>query len=178
MLDRPDFRTSAEIALAINRRFGVGTASATDPGTVRIPRERIPTDLGTVGFAAEVEDLDVSPARPARVVINERTGTVVAGGDVQLAPAAIAHGGLTIEVQNVTGVSQPRAFSPEGETVVVPQSTVNVTEGGRIVATSEVATLSELADALNELGVSTGDLIAIFQALKEVGALDAELRIE
>jgi flagellar P-ring protein precursor FlgI len=178
VLDRPDFRTAADIALVINQRFGYGTAVAADPGTVRVPRSKIPTDIGIVGFAADVEDLNVSPARPARVVINERTGTVVAGGDIQLAPAAIAHGGLTIEVQNVTGVSQPRAFNDTGETVVLPQSTVNVTEGGRVVATSQVGTLSELADALNELGVTTGDIIAIFQALKEVGALDAELRIQ
>ena len=139
---------------------------------------KIPAGLGPVAFAAAVADLRVNPVRPARVVINERTGTIVAGGDVHIAPVAIAHGGLTIRVTESPVISQPPPLAGDAaRTLVVPESQIAVTEGGSVIAVPASTTLSELAQALNAIGVSSGDVIAIFQALKEVGALDAELVI-
>lgn len=176
VLDRPDFANAARIADAINARFGERTAIPRDPGTVSVPMAKIPRDLGPVGFGAVLERLEIEPARPARVVINERTGTIVAGGDVRVAPVAIAHGGLTIEVRNTPVVSQPGGFSG-GETVTREESDVTVREDGAIMAVEATTTLSDLAQALNTLGVTSSDVIAIFQALKEAGAMDAELVI-
>ncbi len=178
VLDRPSFSTAATIAAAIDSAFGPRTALAQDGGTVSIPMGKVPPSLGPVAFAAEVQDLRVTPARPARVVINERTGTIVAGGEISLSPVAIAHGGLSIKVTANPVISQPPPLAAESaRTVVVPESGVTVTEGGSVVAVSASTTLSQLAQGLNALGVSSGDVIAIFQALKEVGALDAELVI-
>jgi flagellar P-ring protein precursor FlgI len=178
VLDRPDFTTASGIAAAVNGAFGSGTATARDAGTVSIPMAKLPPGLDPVTFASRVETLEIEPGRPARVVINERTGTIVAGGSVRIAPVAIAHGGLTIEVRARPFVSQPPPFGSEGaKTVVVPETEVLVTEGGAVMAVPGATTLSELAQALNILGVSASDVIAIFQALKQAGALDGELVI-
>jgi len=177
VLDRPDFTTATHIAQVINARFGAGVATARDPGTVTVPMPQIPSELGPVRFAALVHELTVEPGRPARVVINERTGTIVAGGSVTIAPVAIAHGGLTIEVTTNPLVSQPGAFARRGRTVVVPEAEVKVTESGSVMNIDHATTLSELASGLNTLGVTPSDVIAIFQALKEAGALDGQLVI-
>jgi flagellar P-ring protein precursor FlgI len=128
-----------------------------------------------VAFAARIEALEVEVNRPARVVVNERTGTIVAGGNVRIAPVAISHGGLTIEVKSQNVVSQPAPFSPKGETIVTTESDVEVTDRAAVMSVPGTTSLAELAEALNTLGVSSSDVIAIFQALREVGALDAEL---
>jgi flagellar P-ring protein precursor FlgI len=175
VLDRPNFETAANVASAINVVFGSGVARARDGGTVLVPVGRIPADLDPVGFAARVEQIRVDVAREARVVINERTGTVVAGGDVRIAPVAIAHGGLTIEVTNQAQVSQAQPFAVGGQTVLVPQADVRVTEDASVVALAGTTSITELAEALNAMGVGASDVIAIFQALKEAGALDADL---
>jgi flagellar P-ring protein precursor FlgI len=134
--------------------------------------------LDPVSFVASLESLDVMPDNTARVVVNERTGTVVMGQDVRLAPVAIAHGGLHITIKTELGVSQPQPFS-NGKTTVVPNTSIVIEEpkdrqliaipGGKGVA------LKELVVALNSLGVTPRDLIAVFEALKEAGALQAEL---
>jgi len=175
VLDRPNFETAANVAMVINCTFGEGTARARDGGTVVVPVGRIPGSYDPVGFAARVEKLRVDVAREARVVINERTGTIVAGGDVRIAPVAIAHGGLTIEVTNTSQVSQAQPFAGGGQTVVVPQADLRVTEESSVMAVEGTTSITELADALNEMGVGASDVIAIFQALAEAGALDANL---
>ncbi|MEM6734115.1 MAG: flagellar basal body P-ring protein FlgI, partial [Myxococcota bacterium] len=128
---------------------------------------------------AELEALEVESDRETRVVINERTGTVVLGERVRISPVAIAHGGLTIAVNESFGVSQPAAFSRRGDTAVVPQTQVQANEqGGQIRELEEGASLSDVVRALNALGVSPRDLVAILQGLKSSGALQAELVIQ
>lgn len=115
---------------------------------------------------------------PARVIIDERTGTVVVGANVVLGVAAIAHGGLTVHVSEHPAVSQPNPLSKGGQTVVVPESTVEVVEKeGRIQAVGPATTVGDIAAALNALGVKPRDLVAIFQALKAAGALHAEIQV-
>ena len=140
----------------------------------------VPESMGQEGvaLAARIEGVSVEPDRPARVVINERTGTVVMGADVRLAKIALAHGGLTIEVNQTLGVSQPAPFSENGRTVVVPNSDVKVREETRQLSVVEPgATISDLVRALNGLAVSPRDLIAILQAIRQAGAMDADLEI-
>ena len=131
-----------------------------------------------VSMMARMEALEIDADQEARVVINERTGTVVVGQNVQLTPAAVAHGNLTIKVNSVPYVSQPPAFSG-GNTVVVPQTTTEVTEdtGGNVAVFQNMASVEDLASMLNSLNVSSRDIIAIFQALKSAGSLKAKLVI-
>ena len=129
-----------------------------------------------VGFIATVQEIRVMPDRPAKVLINERTGTVVIGGEITLSPVAIAHGNLTIEVSVATEVVQPASLS-RGETVVTETMTAQVTEENARLIPVEGADVKEIAEALNRLQVTPRDLISIFQALKEAGALHAKLEI-
>lgn len=177
VLERADFTTAERVAQAVNRVLG-GGAVALDPGTVRIPFGSADTTaISPVALMARLGEIEVDPGSPARVVINERTGTVVAGGKVSVHPVAISHGNLSIRVDTQNEVYLPGSFSPPGtQTAVVPQSEIQVSEpGGNFVALRGAATIEELASALNALGVGPRDVIAIFQALKEAGALDAEL---
>ncbi len=148
-----------------------------DPGTVlvRVP----PAFKGRIAhLVATLEMVEVTPDVPTKVVINERTGTVVLGQNVRISPVAIAHGGLTVEVQENPTASQPNAFS-QGQTQVLPGSTVTVTEGkGQLHTVRKGASLSDVVGALNALGVTPRDLVAILQTLKSSGALSAELEIQ
>ncbi len=175
VLEHPDFTTADRIARAVNEIVG-GGATALDPGTVRIPAGDT-TQVAPIALMARIGEIEVAPGSPAKVVINERTGTIVAGGDVRLLPVAISHGNLSIRVNNQTDVYTPAPFSPDGTpAVVAPQSEIRVTDQkGAFLATGATSTLEELARALNTLGVTPRDVIAIFQALKEAGALQAEL---
>jgi flagellar P-ring protein precursor FlgI len=172
----PDFVTASHIAQAINAHLGLVVARAIDPGsvTVAVPdrfRDAVPE------LMAELEALSVETAIVARVVINERTGTVVVGGDVRLGPAAVAHGNLSVRITTKYQVSQPAPFS-SGETTVVPNEKVEVQEGrAKLVALEEGVTLEAVTGALNQLGASPRDIIAIMQALKAAGALHAEIVI-
>jgi flagellar P-ring protein precursor FlgI len=171
----PDFNTSRLIAKAINERFP-GTALSVDGGAVQVklPPERCTNPMS---FVSELGLLTVSPDVPARVVINERTGTVVAGEKVTISTTAVAHGNLSIVTVEEPQVSQPEAFGG-GRTVVVPRSNVGVTESrNRLVVVPRALTVGDLARALNALGVTPRDLISIFQSLKQAGALHAELVI-
>lgn len=173
-----DFTTASRIAAAINGELGEGTATATDPGTVRVT---IPADWHsrTVELLARVEQLDVTPETEATVVINERTGTVVVGQAVTLSACALAHGGLSIQVRESVGVSQPGPFSRSGETAVVPESEVSVAEEeGEMHLIPQASSVGDLVTALNALGVSPRDLVAIFQALHASGALQARLEVQ
>ncbi|MEO7191703.1 MAG: flagellar basal body P-ring protein FlgI [Vicinamibacterales bacterium] len=176
LLHEPDYITAASVAQAVNAHLGVVLARATDPGsvTVQVPeqyRDRVPE------LIAELEAIAVRTDVVARVVINERTGTVVVGGDVRLSAAAVAHGNLSVRITTRYQVSQPAPFST-GETVVVPTEKVELQEGrARVVTLDEGVTLESVTSALNSLGASPRDIIAILQALKAAGALRAEIVI-
>lgn len=175
LLKEPDFNTSRLIAKRINERFP-GVAMAADPGAVVLCPPADPCKSPTQ-FLAEVGLLEIHPDMPARVVINERTGTVVAGENVSIATTAVAHGNLYIGIGLVPVVSQPPPFSG-GSTVVVPQTQIATAEQrARLIVVPKSATVAEVARALNALGVTPRDLIAIFQSLKQAGALHAELLI-
>lgn len=176
-LRRPDFTTVTRMADAINGLFYERVAFAQDAGTVEI---KVPMAyLGNiVGLVAMIEKLDVEPDITAKVIINERTGTVVMGDKVRINTIAIAHGNLSIVIKESAQVSQPPPFSERGETVVTPQSNVNVEEGeSQVVLMPSGANIGDVVSALNALGVSPRDLIAIFQAIKAAGALQAELEV-
>jgi len=175
LLKRPDFGTARNIQDAVNEAYGPGVATALGAGTINVI---IPeTERGAlVSFIAAVQDLPVNANQPARVVINERTGTIVVGGDVTIRPCQVAHGSLTIKVAKEIKVDQPPPLSP-GETVVVPVTQVEAETEEAYLMPIEGTSASEIADALNALKVTPRDMIAIFQALREAGALNADLEI-
>jgi flagellar P-ring protein precursor FlgI len=177
LLRQPDFSTARSMVEVINQTLSPGgepLAWAEDAGSVLV---RIPPGVGPVDFVAAVENLRVVPGGIARVVINERTGTIVAGAGVTLQPVAISQGNLNIEVRNQPLVSQPEPFSG-GRTAIVSESEINVSNETRpFTVLQGAATLGELARALNAMGLSSREIISIFQALKAAGALQAELVI-
>jgi flagellar P-ring protein precursor FlgI len=175
LLAAQDITTSKRIADKINDQFKSNIANAETPSMVAI---NVPQDyLGkVVDFMSRVELLDVAVDLPARVIINERTGTVVIGENVRISPIALAHGGLTIEIKTEFQVSQPQPFAPKkAETVVVPKEQVKAEEKKGYLMEVQGATIGELIKALNALGVSPRDLVAILQAIKAAGSLKAEL---
>lgn len=192
-LRNPDFTTARRIQRAINGFLGQRIAQATDPATVRltIPAEFLgassvvskggdfaPSTADVVGLITEIEQLTVTPDQVARVVVDESTGVIVMGAAVRVSTVAIAQGNLTVTITEAPQVSQPGPFS-EGVTQVVPRTQVTVDDeplnGLAIVA--EQVTLAELVDGLNALGVGPRDMIAILQAIKAAGALQADLDV-
>jgi flagellar P-ring protein precursor FlgI len=174
-LNQPDFNTASRLVTAINAELGSSLAYANDAGavTVLVPADyqsRVPE------FVVRLDNLQVTPDVVAKVVVNERTGTVVVGSEVTILPVAAAHAGLTVEVSTQNQVSQPPPAS-KGATVVVPQSKVTVTEGTAILKQLKGATVQELVRSLNAIKASPADIIAILQAVKRAGALQAELEI-
>ncbi len=177
-LINPDFTTSQRMAGKINAVMEAGIAIAVDEANVQV---RIPnvyrTPGGLVDFISRVETLQIVPDAVARVVINEKTGTIVAGEHVSISAVALAHGNLKIEIRATPQVSQPAPFS-QGRTVLTRDSELSVeAEPARIINIEEKASIKDLAAALNEIGATPRDIIAIFQALKLAGALRAELVI-
>ena len=175
-LYEPDYTTATRLAEAINVELGGSQARAVDQATVSIT---VPDAyrLSVPDLMARLEPLSVEVDGPARVVINERTGTVVVGALVRIGPAAIAHGNLSVQISTSLDVSQPPPFSG-GDTVTVPQQEVDVLEGdSQLIQMEEGTTLEAVVRALNSLGATPRDIIAIMQALKAVGALRAELVI-
>lgn len=176
LLKEADFTTASRIADAIDKTFGAMTARVRDPGAVTV-RVTAPWRKHVVHFIATLEAIEARPDAPARVVIDERTGTVVVGEHVTLGRAAIAYGGLTVEVQESFEASQPNILG-EGDTVLTPESAITVTEAaGNLNALKPAATVADVARALNALGVKPRDLVSIFQALKTSGALRADLEV-
>ena len=170
----PDFVSAGRIARAINIELGADRAHVSDAGSVIV---RVPAEYraSVPDLVARLEPLPIAIDTLARVVINERTGTVVLGGDVRIGPAAVAHGNLSVRIATQYNVSQPEAFSA-GQTAVTPQTQVNVDQETRqLVALEEGTTLADVVRALNTLGVTPRDIIAIMQALKAAGALRAEV---
>jgi flagellar P-ring protein precursor FlgI len=175
-LKDPDLTTANNIVVALNTKFGASTAQATDAGQVTI---NVPADKqnNLVGFLSEVEGLNVNVDYAAKVVMNERTGTIVAGLNVKIQPVTISHGGLNISIKSYPIISQPGAFS-NGTTTVFNNMIPTITEDStRTIAIQGASNVQEVAAALNQLKVSPKDMIAIFQALKQSGALIAELII-
>jgi flagellar P-ring protein precursor FlgI len=176
-LRTPGFTVASRVVEALNKKFN-GAASAADGGAVLV---KIPKDFEThvVDFIAALEDVEVTPVRRARVVINERTGTIVAGGDVRLSPAAIVHGSLTIVVKETPTVSQPTAPFSQGTTVVTPRTEIETSEGNRtMVYVPAAPTLADVASALSTLGLTPREMASVLQALRGAGALEAEVTVE
>jgi flagellar P-ring protein precursor FlgI len=175
-LFEPDFASASRVAAAINMELGADAAHALDAGTVRV---QVPTAYKSslAELLARLEPLPITIDAAARVVINERTGTVVMGGDVRLGAAAVAHGNLSVRISTRLDVSQPAPLS-QGNTTVVPQTRLDVDEGdNKLIALEAGTTLTDVVKALNGLGATPRDIIAIMQALKAAGALRAELVI-
>lgn len=176
-LREPDFTNAHRLADVISEALGGPVARAMDSGTVSVEvpavyQEAIP-DL-----VARLEGLPVTIDQASRVVINERTGTVVIGGGVRLGPTAVAHGNLSVRISTQYTASQPAPFARQGETVVVPDERVDVSEGdAKLVSLGAGTTLDAVVRALNALGATPRDIIAILQALKAAGALAAEIVI-
>ena len=173
-LHRPDFTTVRRVAEEINSALYDHVATTPDAGTIHIKvPERFKGDL--VGLVSSIEGLDVTTDSVAKVVINERTGTVIVGKDVRITTIAIAHGNLSVAIRESINVSQPLPFS-RGKTVQVPETDLSVKEDkSKLMLVESGVRISELVRALNALGVSPRDLITIFQALRASGALQAEL---
>jgi flagellar P-ring protein precursor FlgI len=173
-LDNPDFTTATRLVDSINTGIGAGTASIIDGGSVRV---QAPLDITQrVAFLSQIENLQVQPASArARVIINSRTGTVVISSNVTVSPAAVSHGSLSVTIKEDKQVSQPAPFS-NGQTTVVSNSTIKVDEGAnRMFLFKPGVELEQIVRAVNEVGAAPGDLVAILEALREAGALQAEL---
>jgi flagellar P-ring protein FlgI len=173
-LDTPDFTTATRLTDAINKLLGAGTAEALDAVSVRV---RAPLDPSQrIAYVSTLERLNIDPATPpARVIINSRTGTVVISSEVQVMAAAVASGSLTVTITERSAVSQPNAFS-NGTTTVTPVSTLKVRqEKAHMFEFPAGVNLDEIVQAVNSVGAAPGDLVAILEALKEAGALRAQL---
>jgi flagellar P-ring protein FlgI len=174
-LNDPDFTTATRLVQIVNHGLGDGIASIIDGGSVRV---RAPLDITQrVAFLSTVENLEIDPASaPARVIINSRTGTVVISSNVRVSPAAVSHGSLTVSIKEEQKVSQPSAFATVGTTTTTTSSTINVDQGSnRMFLFKPGVELEQIVHAVNEVGAAPGDLVAILEALKEAGALQAEL---
>ena len=188
-LRTPGFSTASRITEAVDKKLGPGVATAADGGAVLV---KVPDAYAkkTVELVALLEDLEVAPVRKARIVINEKTGTIVASGEVRLSPVAIVHGGLTIVVKETPTASQPGGpvivpgagggvvAGGGGKTVVVPKSDVEVKEEHIVKFLAGAATLSDVAAALGTLGLPPRSLAGVLQALRSAGALEAEVVVQ
>ncbi|GJE00495.1 MULTISPECIES: flagellar basal body P-ring protein FlgI [Methylobacterium] len=177
-LKNPDFKTATLITDAINAyglaRFGRRVAVPRDQRSVVLHR---PRDIAQTRFIAEVGDLTIMPDTPARVVVDQRTGTVVIGRNVQISTVAVTHGNLTVRVTETPEVSQPEPYS-RGQTVVVPRTEVTATEQKGQLAILGGSDLQTLVKGLNQVGLKPSDIISILQAVKTAGALQAELVVQ
>jgi len=171
-----DYGTARDVAKAINGKMGEGVAQAIDGRTVRVRMPAAPD--ARVAFLADIENLPVDRAAPAaRVVINARTGSIVVNQAVTLSPCAVAHGSLAVTISSTPQVSQPGPFS-SGQTAVTEKADIAITQqGGALVQMPEGAKLADVVKALNALGATPQDLLAILQAIKAAGALNAELEV-
>jgi len=168
-----DFTTASRIVTAVNNAFGPGRARAVDGVTIEIAAP----GNDRIGFLAQLEALDISPgASAAKVIVNARTGTVVMGGHVSVLPAAVSHGSLTVSIMESAQISQPAPFG-NGVTAGVAQSTIEISEEGNRMFLLEGKSLQAIVNAVNAVGAAPGDIVAILEALKRVGALRAELEV-
>lgn len=173
-LNNSDFTTVSRMTAAVNQHFGSKIAQALDAGQMQVS---IPSSYRdkVVDFVAQLEHLDVVPDTLARIVVNERTGTIVMGKDVRISTVAVSHGNLSLVIDEQLTVSQPQPLS-QGQTVVTPETQMNVVEDeGELVVLEQGVSIGDVASALNAIGATPRDLIAIFQAIKAAGALYADL---
>ncbi len=170
-----DFTTASRMSVAINEQFGEGTARAIDPISVEVLGPK--TEAEKIAFLSMVENIEVNPGEAAaRVIINSRTGTVVISSAVRVLTAAVSHGNLVVTIQENQNVSQPNSFSPRGETTTVADSQIDVSiEDNHMFMFDPGVDLNDIVRAVNRVGAAPGDLVAILQALKQAGALHAEL---
>jgi flagellar P-ring protein precursor FlgI len=176
VLSESDFTTASRLEAGINQKMGAGSAKSLDGRTVSV---RVPAEYKErmIDLIAELENIQIETDRKAKVVLNERTGTVVIGKDVRIAAVAITQGSLSIQIGTNFNVSQPAPFG-QGQTTVTPEQSVKAEEkGGNLVLLKDGANVEDLVKALNALGVTPRDLVAIFQSIKAAGALQAELEI-
>lgn len=174
LLRQPDFTSAARIALAVNEKF---PASA-EPLDASVVKVRLPENMQNipVNFLALLEAIEVVPDTVARVVVNERTGTIVATTRVRISACAVSHGGLTITIASTPEVSQPAPFSQGGNTTVAQRTETKVSETkASFITLQDMPTIDKVASGLNAIGVTARDMIAIFQAMKQAGALQADL---
>ena len=175
----PDFTTAARVSTAINTAIGAGTAVATSPGTVQVT---VPAGQELIPLIAQIEALDVTPDQRARVIVDERTGTVVMGSNIQVSEVGISYGSISVNVSSHPMISQPGPFS-QGDTVVVPDTEIVVTEEGPALTEGgsvhllQAPTLNELVQALNAIGIAPRDLVGVLKNLKQAGALQADLEV-
>jgi len=176
VMHQSDFTTTTRVVNSINKAFG-DVAAAIDSRTVKI---MIPDKFtqNKVLMASMLENLVVAPDVKAKVVVNERTGTIVFGENVKISKVALAHGNMTVTIKTDYEISQPQPFSPQGETVVVPETETTVREEeARFTVMEETPQISDVVKTLNSLGATPRDIIAILQAMKSAGALQAELEV-
>lgn len=173
-LKRADFTTARRVADSINDLLGPNVARASDASSINVSAPRDPNQR--VSFMSLLENVEVTPGTaPSRIIINSRTGTIVVGERVTVRPVAVTHGSLTVTVTNQSKISQPNPLA-EGQTVVVPESEISISqEANRMFALEATTTLDELVRAVNQVGAAPGDLMAILEALKQAGALQADL---
>jgi flagellar P-ring protein precursor FlgI len=173
-LHSPDFTTVSRLTDSINHTLGKGTAYSMDASSVRVNAPRDPSQR--VPFLSLIENLELNPGEAAaRVVVNSRSGTVVIGQHVRVSPAAVTHGNLSVTISANPEVSQPNAFS-QGQTVITPNFDIEISEeDSRMFVFDPGVSLDEIVRAVNQVGAAPGDLVAILEALKQAGALRAEL---
>ncbi|MGH8136663.1 MAG: flagellar basal body P-ring protein FlgI [Steroidobacteraceae bacterium] len=174
-LNTPDFTTAARVAAGINKMLGTGTAEAVDAVSIRVSA---PVDADQrIAYLATLEAIEIEPGEaPARVIINSRTGTVVISSHVKVMAAAVAHGSLSVTITERSDVSQPNSFTQGTTATVTPHSTLDVQQAdARMFVFQSGVNLDEIVRAVNQVGAAPGDLVAILEALKEAGALRAEL---
>jgi flagellar P-ring protein precursor FlgI len=175
-LRNADFTTAKRIAAAVNDYIGAPIAEPLDPSTVQISLPQKSTN-NVVALLTEIEQLQVEPDLGAKVVVDERSGIIVMGRDVRVSTVAVAQGNLTVTISESPQVSQPQPFG-RGQTVVVPRSRIGVSEDGkRLAVVKEGVSLQQLVDGLNSLGIGPRDLIAILQAIKTAGAIQADIEV-
>ena len=176
-LEASDFQTARRVAQAINRKFGDNAARALDGRTVQVKAPRDADER--VSFIAEMEELQLESSVPsAKVVINSRTGSIVLNQSVTLGPCAIAHGNLSVSISSTPVISQPNALSTDGQTVVAEKTNIQIKqEPGILIQVPAAPQLADVVRALNALGATPQDLLAILQAIKAAGALNAELAV-
>ena len=172
-----DFGTAGRVADAVNRRMGAGVAQALDARVIQVRAPQAPNDR--VAFMAQLENLTVEVvAGAAKVIVNARTGSVVMNQSVTLEPVAVAHGNLSVTINSTPVVSQPQPLSQGGQTIVTEKANIQISQdGGKLVMLEAGARLADVVKALNSLGATPQDLLAILQAMKSSGALRAELEI-
>ena len=176
-IHQPDFTTALRLSEAINRKLGTTIASPLDAGTIKVDVPKSYRDH-LISLVATLEQIDINPDMEAKIILSERTGTVIMGENVRIGSVAIAHGNLSVQIKEKSEVSQPLPFS-QGQTVATPESKVSIQEEDNrlLLLEPDGASLGSVVKALNAIGITPRDLITVFQAIKASGALQADLEV-